>query len=79
MRRCPTVWVEPGPHRRHRLGLLLAPAWFFTATYIQPAVRLAQSPWNFLQSYLFFGAIAALGVLVALARATESAGTKPAS
>lgn len=60
------VWKEPTARRR-RLGLLLAVAWLLTATYLQPAIRLAQTPWNFLQSYLYFGAIAALAVLVQLA------------
>lgn len=61
------AWTEPDLRRRRRLGLLLGGAWLLSATYIQPAIRLAQTPWNFLQSYLYVGALAALAALVLLA------------
>jgi hypothetical protein len=51
-----------------RLAPALVAAWALSATFVEPAVRLAGSPWNFLQSYLYFGAIAALAVLAAVAR-----------
>lgn len=51
-----------------QLAPALVAAWALSATFVEPAVRLAGSPWNFLQNYLYFGAIAALAVLAVVAR-----------
>ncbi len=71
------AWVEPESQRRRRLGLLLAHAWALSATFLQPMVRLAQTRWNFLQSYLLLGAALAFAALVQLARPSAARGAPP--
>lgn len=70
------AWVEPETQRRRRLGLLLALAWALSATFLQPMVHLAQTRWNFLQSYLLLGAALAFAALVQLARPRAARGAR---
>lgn len=57
----------------HRTALMvLAASWVLTANYLPAANHLSDTWLNFIQSYLFFGALMLLGVLLYLRRQVQS-------
>lgn len=60
------------PTARSSSRWLLLFAYLATSNYLAVLLRLADTPFNFLQSYLFFGALATLVVLLRLRNSTEA-------
>ena len=64
--------IEHGAHARRALLVLLAASFLLIANTWRAVNQLAETPFNFLQSYVLFGGLVFLGILYRL-RALQAA------